>query len=415
MLKLTEYIPNQELLVQHLNNGVVETRRHNTLPLTIWCYSKKATYDSIWDEVTCKTRGLITHAHTGEIVARPFEKFFNINTSFLPETSFASLAKEPYPPFIQDKLDGSMGTYWSYQGQYGIATKGSFHSEQAEWATKFLHEHYRTHGTHYWMAPWTPVFEIICQSVQHHVCHYEPQEDNRLVLIGMCNRRSGEEIMGKFLEHQGKINGLPVAEVAYTTANCKFLEHQGKINGLPVAEVAYTTANWGGEYNNLSILKGVQQHSRPNREGWVMSWTRNGKPALKVKVKHEEFLRLQKIAHYTTPKVVFEYCRLGNWAEINEVVRLSSAWLSSQVKEWVTNYQREYDRINEAARYVVSMALISCTTRKEYAAYFHQEHVKTLASVCFNILDEKDYKKSVWDLVEPMVKLQKFSEVEAEG
>jgi hypothetical protein len=35
--------------------------------------------------------------------------------------------------------------------------------------------------------------------------------------------------------------------------------------------------------------------------------------------------------------------------------------------------------------------------------------------VCFNILDEKDYKKSVWDLVEPMVKLQKFSEVEAEG
>jgi hypothetical protein len=32
-----------------------------------------------------------------------------------------------------------------------------------------------------------------------------------------------------------------------------------------------------------------------------------------------------------------------------------------------------------------------------------------------NILDEKDYKKSVWDLVEPMVKLQKFSEVEAEG
>jgi hypothetical protein len=275
MLKLTEYIPNQELLVQHLNNGVVETRYHNTLPLTIWCYGKKATYDNIWDEVTCKTRGLITHAHTGEVIARPFEKFFNINTSFRPETSFESLAKEPFMPFIQDKLDGSMGTYWNYQGQYGIATKGSFHSEQAEWATKFLHEHYRTHGTHYWMAPWTPVFEIICQSVQHHVCHYEPKEDNKLVLISMCNRQSGEEILGKVLEHQGKINGLPVAETV--------------------------TAAWtgGNDAKNLVSLMAVTQYTRPNREGWVMSWARNGKPALKVKVKHEEFLRLQKIAHYT--------------------------------------------------------------------------------------------------------------------
>ena len=393
MLKLTEYIKNENLLVDHLATGVVEVRHHNTLPLSIYCYGKRATFETLWDEVTCKTRGLIVRDETLDIIARPFEKFFNVDTSFRPETAFSELAKEPFVPHIQDKLDGSMGTYWSYEGRYGIATKGSFHSEQAEWATAWIHNHYENEKTgkhtQYWVHPWTPVFEIITQKVQHHVVHYGPHEDNKLVLIGMCNRQSGEELLGSVLAHQGQINGIEVAQTA--------------------------SAVWTGSDANLRTLIALQQYTRPNREGFVMSFARSGKPPLKVKIKHDDFLRLQRIAHYTTPKVVFEYCKLGNWDEINTVIRDASPYLSNQVKEWVTNYQNEYDRISKDARYWVTMAPLECTTRKEYAAFFHQEHVKPMSAVCFNMLDEKCHTGTIWDLVEPLVKQQKFSEVEAEG
>ena len=244
------------------------------------------------------------------------------------------MTKEPFSPYIQDKLDGSMGTYWEYDGHFGVATKGSFHSDQAEWATMWLHAHYGTgfpEADHYryWMHPYTPVFEIICQSVQHHVVHYEPNEDNRLVLIGMVNRQSGEELHGAVLAHQAKVNGLEAAKSDH--------------------------AVWTNNDANLRSLLALQQYTRPNREGFVMSFARSGAPSLKVKIKHEEFLRLQKIAHYTTPKVVFEYVRDGNYTEINDVVRLASPWLSHQVKEWVTNYQDAYEKVSKDARYCVTM------------------------------------------------------------
>src|ERR1700676_1019761 len=109
-MKLHEYI-DPALLEKHLCDGVVEQRCHNTLPLSIFCYGRKATYDDILDDVTCKTRGLIV-GPDGEIVARPFEKFFNLNHTGRPETFISNLAQEKERPFISDKLDGSMGTYW---------------------------------------------------------------------------------------------------------------------------------------------------------------------------------------------------------------------------------------------------------------------------------------------------------------
>jgi hypothetical protein len=136
---------------------------------------------------------------------------------------------------------------------------------------------------------------------------------------------------------------------------------------------------------------------------------------LKVKVKHEEFLKLQRIAHYTTPQVVYEYCRDGRTDLIDEAIKYASPWLSSQVKEWVTNYQDAHDSLTTEARRLVKEALHMFTERKEFARYFNLHANVYYAPICFNILDEKDYKVTAWKLVEPVVKLQKFSPVEEEA
>ena len=58
-----------ELLEQRIAEGYINVRRHNKFPLSIYCYSKTATFDYVWDEVTTKCRGLIVNDATGEIVA----------------------------------------------------------------------------------------------------------------------------------------------------------------------------------------------------------------------------------------------------------------------------------------------------------------------------------------------------------
>lgn len=383
-MNLKDYLDIRDL-VRQIENGYVEVRLHETLPLRIFCYTRKATFDNVWNDTIIKCRGLIVEENTDEIVARPFQKFFNLNHAGRPETDLLTVMKEPSMPVFSEKLDGSMGTFWKYGGQFGVATKGSFHSEQAEWATKWLKDRWSTNGTypasshvHAFPVGYTPVFEIIAQSVQHHVVHYLPSEDNRLVLIGLVNNETGAEMEPEQLMTWASINGLDVVD----------------------------------SWKDLSLYE-ASQIDRADKEGYIATWYRNGTSPLKVKIKHKTFLKMQKIAHHTTPKTIFQAMRSGDETLINEAWKYGSPYLKDQIKAWMVLFDQEYQRISIEAREIVKSSLTVCTTRKESAAYFHGM-TTTLAPVCFNILDQKDTTQAIWDLVEPLVKTIKFEEVEAE-
>src|SRR6266852_4602188 len=125
---------DERLLTEHLRNGLVSARRHSRCPLTIYNYTPQCTFANHWDSITEQCRGLIVD-DAGRVIAKPFRKFFNLNTSFRPETHEANLP--PEPPEVTDKLDGSLGILWQYDGEVGIATRGAFESEQAVWATRW--------------------------------------------------------------------------------------------------------------------------------------------------------------------------------------------------------------------------------------------------------------------------------------
>ena len=137
-------IMDLDLLDEMIEAGYVTAREHNTLPLIILNYTPKAQYEWVWNDVTLKARGLIFNKMTHEIVARPFEKFFNWDQGkFYPPAG---------PVLRMEKMDGSLGVLYRAEGdgvtfdnQYRIATRGSFHSEQAHWATEFLIDARMTH------------------------------------------------------------------------------------------------------------------------------------------------------------------------------------------------------------------------------------------------------------------------------
>src|SRR5687767_12047572 len=98
--------------------------------LVLFNYTQQAQYAGRWNWFEQQSRGLILNAVTGEIVARPFPKFFNLG-----ERTPAPNATIDY---ITEKWDGSLGILYRHNGQFKIATRGSFTGEQAVWATDYF-------------------------------------------------------------------------------------------------------------------------------------------------------------------------------------------------------------------------------------------------------------------------------------
>jgi hypothetical protein len=92
-------------LEQYSRTGHLFKQDHPTLPLSIWNYTPEVQYGQSWDEVTLQCRGLVTD-NEGNIVARPFKKFFNIEEGKHTPT-------EEFDVF--EKMDGSLGILFYYE------------------------------------------------------------------------------------------------------------------------------------------------------------------------------------------------------------------------------------------------------------------------------------------------------------
>ena len=95
-----------KLLHKYESEGLLFSQKHPTLPLTIWNYSDKVQYEGLWNETLLQCRGLVTDDE-GNVVARPFKKFFNLEENKHTPTSKFD---------VYDKMDGSLGILFNYKG-----------------------------------------------------------------------------------------------------------------------------------------------------------------------------------------------------------------------------------------------------------------------------------------------------------
>ncbi len=156
---LTDLV-NLHDLNEMVGQRYVDVQTHPTLPLTIYNYSKNCMFDRKWNDVTLQTRGLIVENYTGRVIARGMSKFWNVGqpeAKTYPMDTMVNVTK---------KEDGSLGIVWEYEGQYGVATRGSFMSEQAIHATALLHteEYEWLRECAYWFKLETMVVEVVYPS-----------------------------------------------------------------------------------------------------------------------------------------------------------------------------------------------------------------------------------------------------------
>lgn len=202
-----EDVIDMEILLRDINdNYVFNTVHHDDPALKVFCYNKNTQIDGRWTEATVATRGLVVYSEKEDlsdavVLERPWKKFFTLQQmesgwSLGDEEAEGSaddlMASIDFngPAEVMDKSDGSLGILYLHpDGKPALATKGSFHSDQAEYYTRLLrrNEQMYAEAQRLLKTPRSHMFEMIGPNNQI-VLDYAHDD---LVLLGAVERNSG--------------------------------------------------------------------------------------------------------------------------------------------------------------------------------------------------------------------------------
>lgn len=249
--------PTLPEMEQAVADGLVRRVDHGGLSL--FKYTQACVLERKWTPTTRAARGIVFDSD-GNIVARPFPKFFNLGE--MPETERENLPDCEYT--VEDKLDGSLGIVFHHQGAWRCCTVGAFESEQAQYAQAELLPKCDFRGI---PAVWTILAEIIYPE-NRIICDYGDRRE--LVLLAVIDRRDGAEILPSDLPQIATEMGM-----------------------------AYRAAFDGESVHHLD--------HRDNSEGYVIRYA-NG---LRVKVKSPVYVQAHKLRDQVSPKNVLSMIRDG--------------------------------------------------------------------------------------------------------
>ena len=227
--------------------------------LRLFTYTKKCIFEKNWNSITTLARGLVLDISEGFIVAAPFPKFFNVGE--LTE----ALPNEPFEAF--EKMDGSLGILFFYDGAWEVITKGSFDSDQSRWAAKW----FEGRNVYKNLIPGcTYLFEII-------------YPENRIVIK---YDNEGLVLLGGYDEEGYEFDEDDLAGISHVL-QCR----QPQV---------YDFATILAMLERAKDLPGDQ-------EGWVVRYKHSG---LRVKVNGDDYKRLHACISRITPLGIWELMRV---------------------------------------------------------------------------------------------------------
>lgn len=236
--------------------GYIGWQPHPNYPhLRIYNYSNSCTFDKAWNDFTRISRGLVLDIKNQKVIATPFEKFFNYGEA---------INQIPHGPFETfEKLDGSLLILYHYDNKWLTATRGSFISEQAKWAQKWLDTNI---NKQYLDVKSTYLCEII-------------YPENRIVV-------------------KYDYSGL-VFLAGYDSGGLEFQfkENLAKRLGFKLPKVH--------QHGNIEELLEIAKTLPANDEGFVVKF----QSGFRVKIKGDEYCRIHRLISNCTPLAVWDSFR----------------------------------------------------------------------------------------------------------
>lgn len=351
-------IPTLEQFRQAVVEGWVREYKHNTLPLIGFVYSFECEMQNHWDSITKYARGIVFDT-SGNLIAFPFPKFFNLNQH--EETKLENLPNLPFT--VTTKEDGSLIIVFHYQGQWICSTKGSFHSEQANWANNFLKNmKYGWNSLSYLGENNTYLFEGI-------------YPENRIVVD--YNGFSGFKFIGAFSRYFKKEMTDDI--FPFISSFFPFT----KTHNLTLEEII--------EVCNTS-LKGIEQ------EGFVLRYD-NG---LRVKIKGEDYKNIHRVVTNATPLSVWEtfnynlpiFDKNFNGEKPAYLLAIPDEFLP-KIVAWDTELRNQYKELLNKGEKALSEAKEYGPERKDICIYLQKNH-KDVISLAISLMDNKQDRVHEW-------------------
>ena len=324
-------------LDKYVKDGLLYCQVHPNLPLTIYNYTDKVQWENLWDDITLMSRGLIVD-DLGNIVARPFRKFFNLSEC-------KTIVTDDYEIF--EKYDGSLGILLFYGENWILASRGSFTSEQAIKGKEILD---RSCDYKLLDKNNTYCFEIIYRENKIVVDYGNTEE---CILTAVFNTETGEE------------QDIYVWE-------------------LPTAS----------SYNFQTPLNKLHEVIRDIDEGYVIRFS-NGE---RCKIKGAEYLRLHKMMSEMSTTAVWDCLRNGD-SILNILEGYPDEWYKI-VKDYEKDLQNEFNnekiKINSEFK-TISFSLGDCDN-KTFALFIKDNNYK---SYLFSLRKNKDISNQLWFNLKP--------------
>jgi RNA ligase len=272
----------------------------------------------------------------------------------MEELSDGEIPKESFEVF--EKMDGSLGIFFYYGGEFHMATRGSFTSEQAikgmEIAKRYNYDKKCVIG-------YTYLFEIIYPE-NRIVVDYGKEE--RLVLLGVMNRR-GEE--------------------------------------FPYEEIVNEGWDIVNRYDGVNDYTKLKEMISNDAEGYVIRFS----GGMRMKIKGTEYVRLHRILTNFSTKDIWELLKNGEALEpfLERVPDEFDDW----VKRTTMNLRYSFYSIDERAgklhdsfRYGKYNDKEVEPTKKEFAEYVKQFPLE-LSAVMFKMWDKRPYDYIIWNMIKP--------------
>jgi len=328
---------------------------HPSEPLVIYNYTQHCQFDRVWNDVTRQCRGLIANLSTGEIVARPFPKFFNYGEHESEDLPVLDLEAECR---VYDKLDGSLGILYPVGDSWAIATRGSFTSEQAIRGTELLQQHLETG----WKPTegYTYLFEII-------------YPENRIVV-----------------DYRGQ-EDLYILDI---------IENE---TGLSAVDLVWLNNWWPGpeceELSAWTLGEALALEPRENAEGVVAVYPETG---LRVKIKQDDYVALHRIITGLSEKSVWRSLFEGKTIpEICEVLPDEfHTWTNRVACDFLEKKDTIRNQVLSVYNQIVFGNLTEGFTRKEFAEQVQQVK-QEYRPYLFMLLDGREIDAAILKTLEP--------------
>ncbi|MCK9596258.1 hypothetical protein M0R19_03700 [Candidatus Pacearchaeota archaeon] len=343
-----------DLIEQYNKDKLISIVKHDTEDLLILNYTNEASYSRSWDLYTESCRGLVID-NKGNIVSRPFKKFFNYE-----ELSKESIDKYSHMKYeVYEKIDGSFIEIFKYNGKNIISTRGTFFSSQALLA-KEIFERKINETFDFIKEGKTYCFELI-HPTNRIVVNYGDIED--LILLSIIDVKTGKEE-----SYSGLFKEVP----------CIF----SVVNRFDFSEL-------------VNDIKDLKKFETKNKEGFVLKFEDN----YRIKLKFDEYVRLHRIAYNFSNKVIWECLR--NNSSLEELKKNlpeeSYTWFEKTKDDLIARYNDILCEVKKEFNDIIQK-VSDINDKKEFALYAVKSKYK---GILFNIYDKHNFSKLIWNLIEP--------------